>query len=379
MDRRKRKRVALAAGLFFLVCGAAVFLLFYSLRLGYEEEACMMAELAGNDPEEEAVFAGIITGKRTGEASAAEEGKKILEKYGYTFADSAGKGHLWIFAGSVAAMLAAGLAAEGAVGWYFVKSRKKAEARADYLEGRLLQERNRNAKMEEKLRREEQDTKALIADVSHQLKTPIASLKMSYEIEDSTDLSDEERAEFVRKEREDVRRIENLLQAFTQMARLETGMILLRAEKASLKETLKNAVGNVFMKAMQKGIRIETEEFPDLMACHDPKWTAEAFANVLDNGVKYSPPGSCISIRVSEMVSYVMVEIEDEGIGIPAEERQKIFRRFYRGEEKTVQETEGSGIGLYLSRRILEQQKGTIFVKAGKSGGSCFIMTLPKK
>lgn len=379
MDRRNRKRVALAAGLFFLVCGAAVFSLFYSLRLRYEEEACTMAELSRNDPEEEAVFAGIITGKAAGEASAAEEGKKLLEKYGYTFEDSVRNGHLWVFAGGVLAVLAAGLAAECAVGWHFVKSRKKAEAHADYLEERLLQERNRNERMEEKLLREEQDTKALITDVAHQLKTPIASLKMSYEIEDSTDLSDDERSEFVRKKREDVKRIENLLQAFTQMTRLETGMILLRTEKASLKETLKNAAGNVFMKALQKGIRIETEEFPDLMICHDPKWTAEAFANVLDNGVKYSPAGSCISIRVSEMVSYVMVEIEDEGAGIPARERLKIFRRFYRGEDRMVQETEGSGIGLYLSRWILERQKGTIFVKAGKSGGSCFIMTLPKK
>lgn len=202
---------------------------------------------------------------------------------------------------------------------------------------------------------------------------------MSYEIEDSTELSEEERAEFIRKEREDVSRMENLLQAFVQMTRLETGMIRLKQEKNSLRETLKQAVGGVYMKALKKEILIETEEFPELVIRHDPKWTAEAFGNVLDNAVKYAPAGSRVRIQVSEMVSFVMVEIEDEGPGIPEKERGKIFQRFYRGEQKNVQETEGSGVGLYLTRQILERQKGTVFVKPGRNGGSKFVMTLPKE
>ena len=99
-----------------------------------------------------------------------------------------------MFAGIMAVILATGFLAEGVLGWYFVKGRRKAEDRADYLEGCLEQEKNRNAKIEEKILKEEQDTKALITDVTHQLKTPIASLKMSYEIEDSTDLSEEEQS-----------------------------------------------------------------------------------------------------------------------------------------------------------------------------------------
>lgn len=361
-----------------MILGTAACFLFGMAKVRYEEEACVMAELTRSVPHKEAAFAGMIFGKGDGNADDIEEGKKLLEKYGYTLKDSMGNEEVWMFAGAVFMILAAGLLAEGVLGWYLVKSRRKAKERADYLEGRLTQERNRNAKMEEKLRQEEQDTKALITDVTHQLKTPIASLKMSYEIEDSTDLSEEERTEFVRKEREDVKRMESLLQAFSQMTRLETGMICLKEEKRSIKETLKNAVGSIYMKALHKGIRIETEAFVDVLIRHDPKWTAEAFANVLDNGVKYSPSGSRISIRVSEMVSYVMVEMEDEGPGIASEERQKIFQRFSRGESKAVQEAEGIGVGLYLTRRILEQQKGTIFVKPGKLGGSNFVMTLPK-
>ena len=77
--------------------------------------------------------------------------------------------------------------------------------------------------------------------------------------------------------------------------------------------------------------------------------------------------------------SYVMVEMEDEGPGIPAKERNRIFQRFYRGESESVRRKEGSGVGLYLTRQILERQGGTVCVKNGGKGGSNFVMTLPKR
>ena len=143
--------------------------------------------------------------------------------------------------------------------------------------------------------------------------------------------------------------------------------------------TLASAVTGVYVKAMNKGIRIEVEEFENIFVSHDSKWTAEAIMNVLDNAIKYSAAGSCIRIRVLEMHTSFMIEVEDEGIGIPAQERTKIFQRFYRGASEVVRNDEGSGVGLYLTRWILEQQGGTICVKTGKTGGSNFVMTLPKK
>ena len=379
MDSGKLRRVALAAGLLFCFVAVTGCLFLRASQARFEEEAKIMAKLTETDPAGEAEFAGIITGKSNEEGADTGDGKKLLEKYGYTFEDSMRGNGLWIYAGGLGVVLAAGFLAAGAAGWDCFREKKKEKDRAEYLKGRLLETQNRSEKMEDRLRKEEQETKALITDISHQLKTPIASLKMSYEIEDSTELSEEERAEFIRKEREDVSRMENLLQAFVQMTRLETGMIRLKQEKNSLRETLKQAVGGVYMKALKKEILIETEEFPELVIRHDPKWTAEAFGNVLDNAVKYAPAGSRVRIQVSEMVSFVMVEIEDEGPGIPEKERGKIFQRFYRGEQKNVQETEGSGVGLYLTRQILERQKGTVFVKPGRNGGSKFVMTLPKE
>ena len=380
MDQRKRKRIALAAGLFFLAFLAGIVLIVKAARQNYESTARQMAALAEEIPESEAVFAGILGGKDTpGKSDQTKKGKELLAKYGYHFADSLRLGALPGYAGGMALILAAGLMGCAAFSWYGWKKQKSARAQAEYLEEKLKEEKIRNQQMENALRREEQETKALITDISHQLKTPVASLKMSYEIVDSTELSREEAREFQEKEREDVDRLARLLEAFTQMSKLETGMIRLCPQKASLQKTLAKAVAGVYVKAMEKGISIETQEFDDILICHDPGWTAEAFANVLDNGVKYAPSGTRITIRVTKMASLVMVEMEDEGPGIPAKERNRIFQRFYRGESESVRRKEGSGVGLYLTRQILERQGGTVCVKNGGNGGSNFVMTLPKR
>lgn len=380
MDTGKRKRIALAAGLFFLALLAGLFLTERAARQEYENTARQMAALTRQTPEEEAVFAGILTGKMVEDnEAAAKTGMELLEKYGYELKDSLEGGALPGMAGGMALILAAGLAACAGLAWHSMRLKREARERADYLEEKLKEETVRSQKMEAELRREEQETKSLITDISHQLKTPVASLKMSYEIEDSTELSAEETEEFRRKEREDVERLEHLLQAFTQMSKLETGMIRLKPEKAGVKATLARAVAGAYAKAVDKNISIETEEFTDVAVVHDPGWTAEAIGNVLDNGVKYAPAGTCISIRVSELVSYVMMEVEDEGPGIPAEEQPRIFQRFYRGKAEAVRKAEGSGVGLYLTRRILEEQGGTVCVKNGRTGGSKFVITLPKE
>lgn len=380
MDQRKRKRIALAAGLFFLAFLAGIVLTVKAARQNYESTARQMAALAEEIPESEAVFAGILGGKDTpGKSDQTKKGKELLAKYGYHFADSLRLGALPGYAGGMTLILAAGLLGCAAFSWYGWKKQKSARAQAEYLEEKLKEEKIRNQQMENALRREEQETKALITDISHQLKTPVASLKMSYEIVDSTELSREETREFQEKEREDVDRLARLLEAFTQMSKLETGMIRLCPQKASLQKTLAKAVAGVYVKAMEKGISIETQEFDDILICHDPGWTAEAFANVLDNGVKYAPSGTRITIRVTKMASLVMVEMEDEGPGIPAKERNRIFQRFYRGESESVRRKEGSGVGLYLTRQILERQEGTVCVKNGGNGGSNFVMTLSKR
>lgn len=99
---------------------------------------------------------------------------------------------------------------------------------------------------------------------------------------------------------------------------------------------------------------------------------------MLDNSVKYSGENTTVILRVVPLVRNVLIEIEDEGIGIKAEEFSKIYQRFYRGKEAEKVAKEGAGVGLYLTRMILERQGGTISAKRKTAQGTIFKITLPR-
>ena len=133
--------------------------------------------------------------------------------------------------------------------------------------------------------------------------------------------------------------------------------------------------GSVALKAANKDIEIiATEEISDVKVYHNFKWTREVFENILENAIKYSPCKSIIKISIEQLETYTKISIEDSGIGIRDEEYVKIFQRFYRS--KDVENAEGSGIGLYLCRLILENEKGSITVKSQYGKGSVFSVFL---
>lgn len=340
-----------------------------------------MGMLAEEYPDDEARIAGIFNGKRIPDNSRYENnGLRIFEKYGYSLTDSLFSGNIIFFTLCITGILSLGIFIELLLLFRNMQKTRDTENKMEYLKEKWKESRHFAKQTEEQLRREEQDTKALITDISHQLKTPLASLKMSYELADSSDLTAEERIEFIQKEREEVVRLESLLDIFTHLTRLETGMIRLKPENKSLKRTLTQAVNSIYMKAYEKQIDISMEEFTDIRLPHDSRWTEEVIVNILDNAVKYSPSKTAITIRVSELLSYVMIEIQDQGIGISPSEFQNIFKRFYRGNSPEIKDTNGSGVGLYLARKIIEQQGGTICAKSsGSHTGSNFILTLPKQ
>lgn len=230
-----------------------------------------------------------------------------------------------------------------------------------------------------KLEDEKENTKALVTDISHQLKTPVSALALSLELLEDGQVTEEEKREFLQRGKQEVKKLNQLMGTLLNLSRLEAGMIRLEPRKAGLKETLVRAVNGIYIKAEEKQIEVETKEFSDIELFHDPRWTAEAISNVLDNAVKYSPGGSTVRIRVEPMVSYVFIDIEDEGIGIEKSEYQNIFKRFYRGKRPEVEEQEGAGVGLYLVRKIFEEQGGNVCVVPAHGQGTVIRMMLPKK
>lgn len=230
--------------------------------------------------------------------------------------------------------------------------------------------------LRERLEAEEDSTKRLITDISHQLKTPLASLKMSFELSRESNLSVEEQAEFIEKERQEIERLEGLLTELVNLSRLESRMIRVTPAEIEIQKLIAEAMNPVLMKATGKNITFKVEMPKNFTVHADMRWTSEAILNVLDNAIKYSEENSEITIGVQKLPQLALIEIADNGIGIAQEDLHKIFKRFYRGEEAMKKEREGAGVGLYLSRKILEEQGGTIIAKR-RNDGTTFRITLP--
>lgn len=220
---------------------------------------------------------------------------------------------------------------------------------------------------------EKESTKALVTDISHQLKTPMAALKTCfYMYLDATDL--DEKTEFLQRSESQLTKLEQLIASLMNISRLETAMISLTEEPIFLNDLLVDAVNGIYEKARRKNIEISLQETENIALQLDKHWTTEAIINVLDNAVKYSPPKSHITISIEKQHFYTLVKIKDEGIGISQGEYNKIFQRFYRSSHSYVKKTEGSGVGLYLTRMILERQRGLIRVESVPEEGSTFIL-----
>ena len=232
----------------------------------------------------------------------------------------------------------------------------------------------------ENLNREKENVKSLVSDISHQTKTPMTNIRLyafllGELIEAETGMQRQEEAavmigELVRQ----TEKLEFLIQALTKMSRLESNIVEVRPEQQPITPLLQDVVAEAAMKADGKNITIRNVYAGEAFACFDYKWTKEALGNVLDNAVKYSPPGSTVTLSVLEYEMYLAVSVRDEGRGIREEEIPKIFGRFYRAEE--VSQEEGVGIGLYLTREILRKENGYVKVKSQLEKGSEFLLYL---
>ena len=229
----------------------------------------------------------------------------------------------------------------------------------------------------EETRREREDMKALVSDISHQTKTPLANILLYGELLEEK-AADKEERRLARQILGQTKKLEFLIQALVKMSRLESGILEIQPRKQSLRPLLEGVAETFGPRAGEKEMTLECVLPSEKILCrYDRKWTAEALGNVVDNAVKYAPAGSRVKISVREFEFYVCIQVEDQGPGIPEEERARIFGRFCRGAR--VRQKEGVGIGLYLTRQILERQDGYIKVSSREGEGSCFGIYLPRK
>ena len=247
-------------------------------------------------------------------------------------------------------------------------------ARISYRLSRLYGILQENRRKVDEERRELQE---LVSDISHQVKTPVANLKMVTDTLLAKPVTEQERRDFLQGIRSQTDKLEFLVQSMGKASRLETGAITLEKKDGPLLDTLAQAMSGIVYSAEQKGISVEVQCPDDLRVSHDSKWTAEALFNLLDNAVKYTPAGGRICVSVEQWEMYVKLDVADTGKGIPESRQAAIFRRFYREEE--VHDQPGVGIGLYLAREIVARQGGYIKVTSEVGRGSTFSVLLPRR
>lgn len=234
-----------------------------------------------------------------------------------------------------------------------------------------MQEHNRSV-AEEKANLQE-----LVSDISHQVKTPIANLKMVNATLLQQNVPEDKRRDFLQAANGQLDKLDFLMQALIKMSRLETGVITLKKEECAVYETLAAALGGILLPAENKNIHVNVDCPEDITVSHDRKWTTEALFNILDNAVKYTEEGGAIRVTVDRWEMYTKIDIADTGKGISENHQGAVFKRFYREEE--VHDIEGIGIGLYLSREIIALQGGYIKVASEVGQGSTFSIFLPNR
>lgn len=231
-----------------------------------------------------------------------------------------------------------------------------------------------SAVSERNLQAEKDKIKTLIADISHQTKTPIANVLLYTQLLGEQDLPQESRACVAALEGQ-AEKLQTLIDALVRTSRLESGIIALHPVPGRLDTVLESAAAQLAPKAEAKGIRL-TVEPTDADAVFDPKWTEEAVFNLLDNAVKYTPAGGQVTASVTAYQFFAAIQVRDTGPGIPEEEQAKVFQRFYRG--LAHQSEEGVGLGLYLVREIAGGQGGYVKVASREGRGCTFSLYLPR-
>jgi signal transduction histidine kinase len=218
-----------------------------------------------------------------------------------------------------------------------------------------------------------------VSNVSHELKTPLALIRLFGETLESGIVSDEKkRQEFYGIIRKESERLTHLINNVLDFSRMDTGVKEYHFKEADLVEVVRSTLEAYKFHIRDDGFKIESE-LPDesITLKIDKDAISQVLLNLLNNAVKYSEERKYIQVRVCKNSISALISVTDHGVGIPKEELKKIFDKFYRVSTAKTRETRGTGLGLTLAKHIVEAHGGTIEVESEVGKGSRFMVILP--
>ncbi|MEO5986747.1 MAG: HAMP domain-containing sensor histidine kinase [Candidatus Limnocylindria bacterium] len=219
-----------------------------------------------------------------------------------------------------------------------------------------------------------------VADVSHEVRTPIAALRMYNELQRDGKVDEATRAEFAERSTEQIARLEWLSTNLLDLSRIDAGIFPLDMRDGDLRDPIQAVVQALSEVAIERRIGLESLVPGDPVEMRfDRERIVQLMTNLGGNAVKFSPSGGGVSIRLTDAGDGATIEVRDSGPGIPADELPRVFERFYRGTNTGDARASGSGLGLAIVRSIVEMHGGEIDLSSVVGEGTVFTISLPRR
>jgi signal transduction histidine kinase len=218
-----------------------------------------------------------------------------------------------------------------------------------------------------------------VSDLSHELRTPLTTIQSAVGLlERARDRLDPLEHRALELADQELKRIRGMVEELMTLAQMDSWQYQLEVGPANMSTIVQTAIESVEAKAQRFGIKLYFGDAGEHRCICDVQKLYQVFLNLLDNAIKYSDSGARVDVEIEEDDSTLTVRIRDTGVGIPKEDLNQLFERFYRVDKDRSRATGGSGLGLAISKQIVEMHGGTISVESEIDVGSVFEVRLPK-
>lgn len=217
-----------------------------------------------------------------------------------------------------------------------------------------------------------------VSSVSHELKSPLASIQLYLETLKYQEVSKEDSEDFVETMLTDTERLASLIDNILASSKYDPKSMQLQFQPVEMGAFIREVVLGLKRQFEERNCQVKLEGEEDLILLLDQRAMRMVFNNLIGNALRYSPVGSPLTIRMQKNKKYCEIEFIDQGMGLDKRDMKKIFKKFYRVTNKDSQNIEGAGLGLFISNEIVRSHKGQIRVfSEGRSKGSVFTVALP--
>lgn len=217
-----------------------------------------------------------------------------------------------------------------------------------------------------------------LLSITHELKTPIAAVKLFLQTMYKRDLDREKQQEMLQKSLAETERLNTLVENILTVTKLEEEAYFLNKEKFNLSDLIQS-VGLKMMESNKKSVHFDFVLQPDVFFNGDKSAFQIILINLIGNAIKYTKENTSIIVSLFQKDGETAFSVSDEGPGVPKEDKDKIFNKFYRVGNENTRNAKGTGLGLFIVKQLTNQHKGRVFIKRNQPKGSIFVCTFPKE